>query len=46
MYCVLCGILHDDKNGIEQCPKSECNLSHLWAQIGHVENWFPIKRDK
>jgi hypothetical protein len=43
-YCVLCGAIYDGKNGVDLCKKSSANLSHLWARVGYVEDWFPVKR--
>lgn len=43
-YCVLCGAIFDGLNGVDTCRKSECDLSHLWARVGYVEDWFPVKR--
>ena len=44
MYCVQCDADHTPTNGLERCPESERGLSHLWAQVGHVEGWFTFKR--
>ena len=44
MYCVLCGMIHDGRNGLDTCPKSELSLSHLWTQVGVVKDWFTVKR--
>lgn len=39
-FCVLCGVAHNEDNGLETCPESELSLSHLWAQDGHKLPWF------
>jgi hypothetical protein len=41
---VACGAIYDGKNGVDLCKKSSANLSHLWARVGYVEDWFPVKR--
>ena len=40
----MCGAIYDGRNGLDRCRKSECDLSHLWAPVGMVKDWFPQKR--
>jgi len=44
MYCVMCGAVETARNGLDRCRKSDPGLSHLWAAVGHVRDWFPVGR--
>lgn len=45
-YCVACDVTYDGKNGLRKCRGSSLGLAHLWARIGYVQDWFPVKRPK
>lgn len=44
LYCVACGAIDNGLNGVDVCRKSELGLTHLWDAVGHVQDWFPVKR--